>query len=663
MVKSILDPNINYPEIKTLNLDDIDYDATQYEYNILGTDIIIALGQSKYTFIDQGIIFYPIYLIKNDRVYKQIGVFEILESQLPNVIDEDDDLDLDLIDKPLIFDFVDIELLKLVEHKKVSIDKDDIKKSTEKKELTEEEEDEEEEEEETDEEEEEEEDEEEKQYELPKQDTRQVEKELNEYTENKSNPWVQEYFKSNNYNLEDNEGGGDCLFAVIRDALKSVDKEVSIAELRKKLADNVNEELYKNYKEKYDMVLSSIHDTDIKMKQLNKLNNELRDRLKQSKERDEQKLIVEQAKHVSESYKRLKGEIKISKEILTEFKMMKKVNSVEDFKKIIKTCEFWADDWAISTLERILNIKLILFSSEAWKEGDKKNVLICGQLIDNIMKEEGVFEPQYYILADYTGDHYKLITYMNHKTFHFPQIPYKIKLLISENCLRGESGAYKIIPQFQKFNSDLGIIEPEEVEVIEESNNLYDGDIIFQYYIKSNNKPLPGKGKGEKIPFGKEKEFSKLAEIADWRKKLDNEYPSEFELDGHKWYSVEHYMNAAKFKDTNPEYYLLFSIDSKSKISKDIALAKAAGSKTGKHKGELLRSKDIKIDPNFFGGKDDQALENALYAKFSQNEEMKSILLNSHGAKLQHFQGSAPPKNSDILMLVRNKLIKEYKNN
>ncbi len=92
MVKSILDPNINYPEIKTLDLDDIDYDATQYEYNILGTDIIIALGQSKYTFIDQGIIFYPIYLIKNDRVYKQIGVFEILQSQLPNVIDDDDDL-------------------------------------------------------------------------------------------------------------------------------------------------------------------------------------------------------------------------------------------------------------------------------------------------------------------------------------------------------------------------------------------------------------------------------------------------------------------------------------------------------------------------------------------------------------------------------------------
>jgi len=34
MVKSILNSTINYPEIKTLDLDDKDYDATQYEYNI-----------------------------------------------------------------------------------------------------------------------------------------------------------------------------------------------------------------------------------------------------------------------------------------------------------------------------------------------------------------------------------------------------------------------------------------------------------------------------------------------------------------------------------------------------------------------------------------------------------------------------------------------------
>ena len=47
--------------------------------------------------------------------------------------------------------------------------------------------------------------------------------------------------------MTDNEGGGDCLFAVIRDALKSADKDVSVMELRKKLSSEATEEIYKNY--------------------------------------------------------------------------------------------------------------------------------------------------------------------------------------------------------------------------------------------------------------------------------------------------------------------------------------------------------------------------------------------------------------------------------
>jgi hypothetical protein len=54
MVKSILKPSVNYPELKTLDIDDKNYAATQYEYNILDTDVTIALGQSKYTLIDEG---------------------------------------------------------------------------------------------------------------------------------------------------------------------------------------------------------------------------------------------------------------------------------------------------------------------------------------------------------------------------------------------------------------------------------------------------------------------------------------------------------------------------------------------------------------------------------------------------------------------------------
>jgi predicted NAD-dependent protein-ADP-ribosyltransferase YbiA (DUF1768 family) len=344
---------------------------------------------------------------------------------------------------------------------------------------------------------------------------------------------------------------------------------------------------------------------------------------------------------------------------------MKKVHSVEDLKKIIKTNEYWGDTWAISTLERVLNIKLVLFSSEEWKEGSRHNVLNCGQLNDTILQDEGNFEPQYYILLDYTGDHYKLITYKYHKIFTFSELPYVIKLDVSKNCLQGTSGPYNIIPQFKSFNDSLGVELPIELnvdEIVSTPNELYTDDIVFQIYNRANNKPLPGKGNGEKIPLEKISDFSKLKTIDNWRRKLDDDYISPFKLDGHEWKTVEHYYQANKFKNTNKEFYLLFSLDSNSKISNSVDLAKAAGSKSGKHKGDLLRNKDIKIDPEFYGGNEDVILQNALYAKFEQdNTDLLEALLETKNAKLQHYKAGVEPKIENSLMIIRNKFKNKLK--
>ena len=53
MVHSKLDDSINYSETKLLEKEDVSYDAPIYEYDVLGKTITIALGQSKYTFIDK----------------------------------------------------------------------------------------------------------------------------------------------------------------------------------------------------------------------------------------------------------------------------------------------------------------------------------------------------------------------------------------------------------------------------------------------------------------------------------------------------------------------------------------------------------------------------------------------------------------------------------
>jgi hypothetical protein len=131
MVNSILNPKINYPEIKKLDPEDKSFDASMYEITVLGEVIIIALGQTKYAFIDDNIIYYPIYLVKDDTVSKQIGVYEILSDQLPNIIDDDGDVDLESIDDPLLYKFVTVEMLS-GSKKKVSNENKKSDKSAEK---------------------------------------------------------------------------------------------------------------------------------------------------------------------------------------------------------------------------------------------------------------------------------------------------------------------------------------------------------------------------------------------------------------------------------------------------------------------------------------------------------------------------------------------------
>ena len=94
MVKSLINPLIDYPENKTLYDEDREYDASLYSLELLGEEVIISLGQAKYTFIDNNIIFYPIYLIKNSRVDVQIGVYEIETADASSVLDDDGDVDI-----------------------------------------------------------------------------------------------------------------------------------------------------------------------------------------------------------------------------------------------------------------------------------------------------------------------------------------------------------------------------------------------------------------------------------------------------------------------------------------------------------------------------------------------------------------------------------------
>lgn len=339
---------------------------------------------------------------------------------------------------------------------------------------------------------------------------------------------------------------------------------------------------------------------------------------------------------------------------------MKGIETLDAFRSKIKKCEFWADTWAISTLERILNIKFIVMSSELYKAGDKKNVLQCGQLNDKILEQRGRFTPEFYIIIDHTGNHYRLIGYKKKMIFKFPEIPYYIKKMIAEKCMEKNAGPFAIIPDFIKFKAGQNktIIKEAQYEDISESKlrGLYNDDIVFQFYSKSIDKPLPGKGSGEKIQNDRLKEYSELATIPQWRKKLSNFWVQPFSLDNHQWASVENYYQGSKFKKTFPDFYLSFSLDSGTDLSKDPAMAKAAGGKSGKYKGELLRPTEVKADSEFFGKRQSREMYTSQYAKFTQNEDLKKLLLATNDAKLTHFTRGSEPIVFDELMLIRDKI-------
>jgi predicted NAD-dependent protein-ADP-ribosyltransferase YbiA (DUF1768 family) len=667
MVLSKINKDVSYPELKSVDSGDLKMEANLYQLEILGSDVIIAVGNSKNTFESENIMYFPVYLVKKNNKVIQIGVYEIKASDFISYLDDHNNLDVERMDEPLIYTFVTPEMLN-----KLKMEPDVPLRRVEKK---------------SDEDSDSDLEEEEKSgseynvlYEIPEErrdifiltkgvpipaelvpETQKKAKEYKEkYHQEPGDVWIQKFMKNKNYSLVDNEGGGECLFATIRDAFSSIAQQTSVTKLRNKLSKEATEEVFLNYKEQFDMYNTTLLEDTNKIRELEAEYITLQQKFGSVIDRNEQKLISENAKKVKAEHDRLVHEKKVTSQMLHEYKFMKKVDTLEKFKNILKKCDFWGDTWAISTLERILNIKFIILSSEAYRKEDTKNILNCGQLNDTVLENAGMFNPEFYVIIDHTGDHYRLIGYKHKLIFKFGEIPYDIKNMISEKCLERNAGAFFIIPDFQKFKGtrQKAALKPVDYEDLSEAKlrGLYNDDVVFLFYSKSNDKPLPGKGSGEKIPNDRLKEFTELATFPEWRKKLSNFWTAPFTLDNHHWASVEHYYQASKFKNENPHFYLSFSLDSGTDLSKDPQMAKAAGGKSGKLNGKQLRPDQVKVDADFFGKRHKKEMYDAQYAKFTQNEDLKKLLLATNEAKLTHHSRGAPPIVFEELMLIRDKI-------
>lgn len=711
MVLSRINDNVNYPELKRVDKEDINKKTNLYETNIKDVDILIAIGSPQNNFQEEdNILYFPIYFLKKNNKVFQIGVFEIVADQLPEYLDEDGNFDVEKANEPLIYDsFVTTEMLDelrmvLKEETKeekvlkdpikdantedlkdldkdfVKEDEEYLKKEDDLKDL-------------------------EEVYTIPRnrediftisksksksksnkdkitllpEETKEDAKEIkSNYKEKNSDKWIRKFMKNDNYSIVDNEGDGDCFFAVIRDAFKSIGQVTTIKDLRKKLSQKATEEKYDIFKKLYEDAKAELENINNQIKVLKKQQIELKENKDMSNA--EKKKINEPMK---EEYLKLKQEIEITKSgVLHDFEYMSNVNSLEQLRDIIKTKEFWADSWAISELEQILNVKFIILSSDSYRNDDKNNVLQCGETGVTTKK----FYPEFYIITDYMGNHYTLIGYKDKYIFKFSELPYDIKKLIVNKCLERNAGLFSLIPDFVELKKSKkllmtggslnnlltdGLTDELNDEGINEYERDYnDNDAVFMFNGNSHPKyqplfpkkeALPGKKSGEKIALNKMIEFVNLSMIPFWRNKLSNHWVQPFSLDNRKWASVEHYCQACKFKENYPAFFNKFSLDSNTELSKDPEMATCAGT-NGTYNGRVLRPENIKMDSSY-PEIQSNILYNAQLAKINQHPDLKDLLLNTKDAMLVHYKKKREPVILKELMKIRNDLNKTMNNN
>jgi len=518
MLQSILHDDVQYIQNKLVSKNDIGKKVNVYDVELFGVQMAISIGELVDTYIDKMIYYCPVYVIINQNRVEKIGYFEFYKKDLSIITDSDGDIDISLLLGPLTFNYIDgdylinlinrdnflktfileekefnkITLQKTKQYKKDKKDKkskkadadadadaDDAdadadadtdatnnKSITSKESKT-------------------------MQYsetkysiqkslrEIPNIDKiiKNGESKLNEELLNKSrklyledikkykndyNNWIQNHYKNNFFDILDVEANGDCFFATIREAFKTMGVTITVDILRNLLANNVTKEQFEenrilyndfkkallSYKKEHDDISAKINDINQKKSQLieeGKKNQNDRTKIRSIGKKNNN--LTEKLNILTAEKKRVTLSFMQAKILFNDKKFMKNIKTFQDYKSIINTTKYWADEVAISILEFLLNIKVIIISEEKYENGDL-DILSCGTTILTPIEKRKEFNPKYYMIVNHTGNHYKLIKYKNQGLFTFYDLPNIIRENIKSTC---STGLFNYIPIFNQY--------------------------------------------------------------------------------------------------------------------------------------------------------------------------------------------------------------------
>ena len=493
MLDSVLNSQVRYSIDKKIENDDIDLEVSVYKVKIFDIEVATVIGNIKREFVNYGILYAPVYIIINKKVIEKIGYFEFYTDTMSAFYDKEGDLDISVMEGPLVFDYVDSDYLlnlvkksnflnefELLEQKylsglseKVGVSKQEVKQaeriisdskknvvvdnieaveninkiltSNETKFIKK----------------------------LNKISLVRYKKQKNSSIVQQDSSWIQKYYNNNKFGIIDNEGNGDCLFATIRDGLENLNIILNVASLRHLQAKNITEEQFNTYKTLFQSFINEITNGKAELQQLKneiEVNSKkykdtistMKNLMKEGK-RSEVSELNTQNVNLKKRIESQKKEFKLKKKLynnsiknLNEFKFMKNIETLEQLQTFMKTSNFWADSATISRLELLLNIKIIILSEEDWFNDNHSKIMRCGDMVNETIESRGYFKPKYYLIVSYTGNHYKLITYNSKKIFTFYELPYPIKEEIVENCFNNKGkNLYQYIPEFVGFNNEI----------------------------------------------------------------------------------------------------------------------------------------------------------------------------------------------------------------
>lgn len=432
MVVSLINPKINYIELKKINDEDKNKELNLYELELLNEAVIVSIGNIQNNFIKDNISYFPIYLIKKNNKGTQIGLFEIQSTDTLDYFDEQGNLLIDKMSDPLLHSFVTAEYLK-----ELKLILENISKEEKQEEKYEEE----------------------KKVVIPKnrmdifdfipslykktpllkEETYKTAKKLRrKYYENSTHSWIQKYMKNTHYFILDVDLNKDCLFSIIKEVFQSIGQQTTIQKIRNKLGEKVTDSLFQEYRDIYSKYERIIQQEKDKIQMLKLQYDKIQKSLKEGiLNREERIRLIESGKQLYEENEEFKQRKKVLKEIINDFVFMKDVHSTTELRKKVKSCDFWKEEWSLSMLEYLLNIKFIILNYNHYKENDIHNVLECNKPVEDIENNVDGFKPEYYVLLEKIGKYYKIIGYKNKILFIYEELPYDLRMMIrSEGVCR-----------------------------------------------------------------------------------------------------------------------------------------------------------------------------------------------------------------------------------